>query len=316
MLAAESLGLKVSNAFGAEIDPKVREVAEALHQYKRFFSDVCDPKFKEADATDFFFAGWPCQPFSAQGSGSGVNHPEGLVVVPILQHIKSKKPRCFLLENVRGLLDRHKDIFFVVLKFLTDIKADSGKPFYSVTWNVLNARLHGGLPQNRERIFVAGVRCDCQVSPMQWPGQIPMLPLDKFIEGGQKPEGSPDWPGNMPRAWGQQTRLWQMLNDIWERGGDPLKEMWVLNVDNATPGFTKGYSPCITKGRGGNGGHWLSWKQRKMTTRELMLLSGVRPERIPQGFSDRQLGLIIGNSVPIPLLARVMAALFRAAGLM
>ena len=315
VLAAEMLKLPAQHAFGVEKDPVVREIALAMHEYTAFYNDVFDKHFFKEKSTDFFFCGFPCPPFSGQGTGLGTLHKDGMVIAPIIKWIMEKKPRTFLLENVRGLVDRHCATFCEIVDILAGIKNRGSQPTYDVSWRILNTRLHGGLPQNRERVFVAGVRRDCQVCPMKWPSEIPMTPLELLIDGGSKPEGSLQWPGRLPSGDGCKARTLWMLNKIWESGGDPLKETWVLNVDNATPHYSYGYSPCITRARGSSSGHWLSWKQRKLRLHEMAKLSGVSPARIPVGFSDKRVGEIIGNSVPVTLLARVMSPLLAAAGL-
>ena len=319
LLAAELLGLRFKNKFGVEIDKKVKEVATALHHYEEFYESVFDKSFRDdTQATDFFFAGFPCQPYSSQGLHLGSRCSEGLVVAPIIQWISDKKPTTFLLENVKGIVQKpHKALFEEVLKILVGIKDAHGNQAYDVSWKVLNARLHGGLPQNRERVFVAGVRLDHKVSPMIWPGEIPMVRLESLVQGGIQREGSKHWPGNLPKAEGARKRALQMLDQIRTSGGNPLQETYVLNVDNASPAYCHCYSPCITKSRGGTSGHWLSWKQRKMTLTEMMKLSGVNPQRIPTDrFPEALLGKIIGNAVPVTLLARVMQALLNSAGLL
>lgn len=78
----------------------------------------------------------------------------------------------------------------------------------------------------------------------------------------------------------------------------------------------KGVSPCLTKSRAGDCGYWLSWKNRLITTNEIVRLMGVWPEDIPHGIvSDRSLRKMAGNAVVVPLLARLLKQLLDAADL-
>ena len=79
----------------------------------------------------------------------------------------------------------------------------------------------------------------------------------------------------------------------------------------------KGIVPCLTRTRGGSGGHWSFSRQRFLTTAELYRLMGNDPDRlnIPLGVSDRQVRLMIGNAWDISLIKRVLYRLLPASGL-
>ena len=63
---------------------------------------------KEAPETDIYMTGFPCQPFSLAGLGKGFNDNEtrGNIVFYVLDYIRTKKPKVFILENVPGLVQR------------------------------------------------------------------------------------------------------------------------------------------------------------------------------------------------------------------
>lgn len=100
-------------------------------------------------------AGFPCQPFSFNGKELGVEDPEkgnlGWITYNI---IKKKLPKGFLLENVKGLSSK-KNIPF--LRELTENFSED----YKVEWKVINCADYG-VPQNRERVFIVGVRKDIE----------------------------------------------------------------------------------------------------------------------------------------------------------
>ncbi len=109
---------------------------------------------------DVLLAGFPCQPFSIAGVSkkNALGRPhgflcdtQGTLFYDTAEIIRSKRPRVFLLENVKNL-ERHDggNTFRTILNVL---KNELG---YHVDWKVINAA--GWVPQKRERIFIAGFR--------------------------------------------------------------------------------------------------------------------------------------------------------------
>ena len=96
-------------------------------------------------------AGFPCQPFSNAGLRKGFNDTRGTVFHDIAQIIKYRKPKAFILENVKGLRSHDKGkTLGIILKVL---KEDLG--YFVPDPQVLNSK-DFGLPQNRQRIFIVG----------------------------------------------------------------------------------------------------------------------------------------------------------------
>ena len=108
------------------------------------------------------FFGFPCQPFSiagvskniSLGRGHGFSHAtKGTLFFDVARIIKHHKPKAFLLENVKGLVSHDKGNTFKVIK-----KTLEDELGYSIFSEVLNAK--HVVPQNRERIFIVGLRKD------------------------------------------------------------------------------------------------------------------------------------------------------------
>ena len=102
---------------------------------------------------DLHAAGFPCQPFSAAGLREGKNdrHGRGLIFPSIAEYLRRKTPKCFLLENVKGLATKtHEETF---REMLATLRSD-GK--YIITWRVLNTADYG-IPQNRPRLYIIGL---------------------------------------------------------------------------------------------------------------------------------------------------------------
>jgi len=106
---------------------------------------VCD----ELPDFDFLCGGFPCQSFSIAGKRQGFNEARGTLFFEIARILSHKRPRHFLLENVRGLLSSDDGkVYTTILRILADLD-------YRVETVVLNSK-HYGVPQNRERVFFIG----------------------------------------------------------------------------------------------------------------------------------------------------------------
>ena len=172
LFALEAMKVKFTSCFCCGIGPHAATLLPHFHDHHVFISDVTSNDFfNRAPSVDFFMAASPWQSFSPAGLGGGIKDPRGSVVFFIIHWLELRQPQCFLLENVEGLYTRHASALLLVLETLGDLKNNAGEKLYNVTWKILNARTRGGLPQNRSRLFIAGVRTDKAVGKMTWPGE-------------------------------------------------------------------------------------------------------------------------------------------------
>ena len=109
---------------------------------------------------DVLLAGFPCQPFSIAGvskkNALGLEHGfrcevQGTLFFDVARIIEHHRPRAFLLENVKNLVNHDKGNTFRIIH--DTLKEELG---YQVKWRVINAQRY--VPQSRERIFIAGFR--------------------------------------------------------------------------------------------------------------------------------------------------------------
>lgn len=102
---------------------------------------------------DILVGGFPCQTFSIVGQRHGLKDPRGQLFYEMVRLLKDKRPRAFIAENVKGLLNIDKgETFRLILE-------EFGKAGYTVTYKLLNAANYG-VPQKRERVFIVGIRND------------------------------------------------------------------------------------------------------------------------------------------------------------
>jgi DNA (cytosine-5)-methyltransferase 1 len=127
----------------------------AILIYKKHFSnhknygDATKIVLEELPNFDLLVGGFPCQAFSIAGKRRGFEDSRGTLFFDIARILKNKKPRYFLLENVKGLLscDNGKT-------FKTIISTLDGLG-YDVEWCVYNST-DFGRPQARPRVYITG----------------------------------------------------------------------------------------------------------------------------------------------------------------
>jgi DNA (cytosine-5)-methyltransferase 1 len=98
---------------------------------------------------EIFCGGFPCQSFSIAGKRRGFEDTRGTLFFEVARILSDKKPKYFILENVKGLLNHDGGrTFATIIKVLSDLG-------YQVQWQVLNSKFFG-VPQNRERVYIVG----------------------------------------------------------------------------------------------------------------------------------------------------------------
>ncbi len=120
------------------------------------------------ESLDIYMTSPPCQAFSLAGKRLGKEDKRGILFFNSLEFIQVNQPRFFIFENVKGLLSDNGGKTFSEWVNLLGSKSVNGSPVlfpyddsvnYHLYWQVLNAK-HHGVPQNRERVFLIGIRDD------------------------------------------------------------------------------------------------------------------------------------------------------------
>ena len=121
------------------------------------FGDITKISETEIPDHDILLGGFPCQPFSIAGvskkNALGRQHgfldkTQGTLFFDIARIIEHKRPKIFMLENVKNLVSHDKKRTF---KVITETFTELG---YSLHYKVLDARYY--VPQHRERIIIVG----------------------------------------------------------------------------------------------------------------------------------------------------------------
>lgn len=125
---------------------------------------------------DILTGGFPCQAFSIAGKRGGFNDTRGTLFFDVARILKAKKPKAFILENVKGLRSHKggKTLSTILNVLRNDLNYFVPDP------KILNAK-DFGVPQNRERIIIVGFREDMNITEFVYPNN----PLDdsEFVTG-------------------------------------------------------------------------------------------------------------------------------------
>lgn len=136
---------------------------------KHFYQDI---RFLDGTAyngkVDLLVGGSPCQSFSIIGKRGGFNDTRGTLFYEYARIIKEAQPKAFIFENVRGMLNHDGGRTWETV--LNTFKELNYK-IYIKSNPILNAKDYG-IPQNRPRIFVIGIRNDLNTSSFEFPKEV------------------------------------------------------------------------------------------------------------------------------------------------
>ena len=156
----DRLGLagRYEMAAACEIDSNCRRVIRLCHtgsaRPKKMFKDISLRRPQDLPDHDLYVAGFPCQPFSTMGARQGVRDARGrgLIINHIISALSAKRPRAFLLENVKGLVTQHRETFDNILQQLRHMAGSA----YKVGFKIIDTA-DFGIPQHRERVYIVGL---------------------------------------------------------------------------------------------------------------------------------------------------------------
>jgi DNA (cytosine-5)-methyltransferase 1 len=166
--ALKRLGVNYETVFACDMDKYARDTF--VHNYgepKYYPKNVYDREIP-AESLDIYMTSPPCQAFSLAGKRLGKEDKRGVLFFNSHEFIQVNKPRFFIFENVKGLLSDDGGKTFQEWINMLGGKSVNGLPVlfanddavpYHLYWKVLNAK-HHGVPQNRERVFLIGIRDD------------------------------------------------------------------------------------------------------------------------------------------------------------
>ena len=267
--------------FSSDIDPYAQIMYEENFGEKPY-GDIKEIDENDIPDHDILFAGFPCQPFSIIGHMKGMQDTRGTLFHDIARIIKAKRPKAFILENVKQLVGHDKgrtlkDIF-------KTLQEDLG---YFVQYSVLNA-LDYGLPHKRERVVIVGHQ-----EPILFTFPEPKRkykPLSDILESNVNPKY---FASEKIRKKRKEKHVSAYSTSIWHE-----------NKSGNICSYP--YSCALRAGASYN--YLLVNGERRLTPREMLRLQGF-PDSFKIVVSDSQVRKQAGNAVPVNMIEAVIMKL-------
>ena len=275
--------------FSSEIDKYAAQTYEANYGEKPS-GDITQINAESIPNFDILLAGFPCQAFSIAGKRKGFEDTRGTMFFEVERILEEKKPKSFLLENVKGLTNHdHGRTFKIMLDILEN------KLGYKVYYKVLNAK-NFGLPQNRERIMIVGFKN--HNIDFKFPEEI-----NKETKVGDILIDNPDSKYTISDKIWESHQLRKERNRAKGNGfGYSLFNEESPYTSTISARYYKDGSEILIEQEGKN--------PRKLTPREAARLQGY-PDSFKIVVSDTQAYKEFGNSVPVNMINAVAQEMYK-----
>lgn len=312
------LGINYQELFACDMDKYARQTF--IHNYgepEYYPMNVYDREIPN-ESLDIYMTSPPCQAFSIAGKRLGKEDERGILFFNSLEFIRVNNPRFFIFENVKGLLSHDKEnkkdkigrTFKEWIDYLggksvngitTMLPIDGSVP-YHLHYKVLNSKKHG-VPQNRERVFLIGIR-DNQDNTFTWPEEEKLTKKlkdvleneveDKYFLSEKMIKGVAQ---TLDTACNQGVMVGDYRTDEgfrWrEDGNSPC--IMASTRDTWRENFTAQNPPITTDG----------YKIRRLTPRECFRLMDF-PDTFTWPVSDSQAYKQAGNSIVVRVLEKII----------
>jgi len=274
-----------------------------------------------------FIGGPPCPDFSVAGKNKGSEGENGRLSLTYVNLIIALQPDYFLYENVKGLWKtlRHR-------KFYEDMKKRLHEAGYSTSEKLCNA-IEFGVPQDRERVFLVGVRNDILEQGILFNNDLlnfgwtenslyETQKVKNLLWADTSPFGENSSTGNKPPIENLTIQYWFDKNDVenhpnsdayFQPRSGITKIKTIPEGDVSKKSYKRlhrnRYSP--TAAYGNNEVHLHPYRERRISVAEAMAIQSMPKEfELPQGMSLTDMFKTVANGVPY-LMARGIAKTLR-----
>ena len=251
--------------------------------------DIQEIKSQDIPSFDILTAGFPCQAFSSVGLLGGFDDPRGNLFFETARVAKAIQPRVIFLENVANLLKHDEgDTFKVIVETLNELN-------YFVTWQVMNAKEYGDLPQQRNRIYIVAFKNEADIKRFRFPEKIELSRTAFDLFDKEKQEDKYYMDGH---------RMWSRMMEYMDK-----RDRVYRFTDWGLSRSREGICPTILAAMGSRFERipffYDDYSVRLLTPRECARLQGF-PEsyQFPNKY-EKQIYKQIGNSVAVPVVRRI-----------
>lgn len=320
--------------FTSELDKFAQTTYKSNYGNEVLHGDITKVSSTEIPEHDILLGGFPCQAFSQAGLQRGFNDTRGTLFFEIQRILADKRPKAFLLENVKKLKthDSGKTLKTIIdiltgeynnsseledINISNDARAAlSTKLNYSVHFTVLKAR-DFGVPQNRERIFIVGFDKD-------YFGDLDFNSIFHFPSGTLERTRLGDILQTQNELDELEVRygkdLYTLSDKLW-KGHQNRKAKHLSNKNGF--GYTlydanSEYTNTLSARYGKDGSEilidqsHLGKNPRKLTPRECARLQGFPEDFVIDSVSHTQMYKELGNSVCVRVIDAISTELLKA----
>lgn len=266
--------------FSSDIDPDAQAVYKANFG-EQPTGDITQVNAETIPNHDLLLAGFPCQAFSIIGDRKGFDDTRGTLFFDIARILAARKPKAFILENVKQLVTHNKGkTLSIILETLYDLG-------YHAEYRILNA-LDFGLPHKRERIFIVGFQ---EPLHFTWStGNTPMKPLKEVLE----PTVDDFYYASM------------QIRENRRKSREGKKTFSEATIWHENKGGNIGVHPFSCALRAGASYNYLLVNgERRLTEREMLRLQGF-PESFKINVAYGAMRRLAGNSVAVPVVSALV----------
>lgn len=297
------LGFKSSGfetIYANEFDDFAADTFECNFPIKVDRRDINEVPTDEIPDFDIMLAGFPCQAFSIAGYRQGFDDEKGrgnlfFQLTRIIREKKAqgKQPRICFFENVKNLVGHDNGNTFKV------ICRELNKLGYEIEQRVMNACEYGNVPQNRERIYIVAFRDERDYQKFKMPQPIELTrKITDVINFGSVEDDKYYYTKEDCYFYDKLKETAVNQNTIYQWRRVYVRE----NKSNLVPTLTANM---------GTGGHNVpiiltdDGRYRKITPRECFNVQGFPDSFILPKQSNARLYKQAGNSVVVPVIARI-----------
>jgi DNA (cytosine-5)-methyltransferase 1 len=294
----------------SEINKDAMEIYNLNHTNTKNYGDCSKIKVEELSDFDLLTGGFPCQPFSVNTNSKarGKGHKDYNLFKDILRILEYKKPKYFLLENVKGIKgEKSKEVF-------ETIQSELRRLGYGLKVVEVNSKDYG-TPQNRERVLFIGKYgvLDEEVIRLPEIEQLEISVLDLLEKGVSRREPKIkrmklSKKENI-KKFGEINRLDVILkNPVNKRNSNVAFE--ILDAPSNVVSrqsdriYHPTYSPCLTA----TGSDYLFYVDKKvivLTPKECFRLMGFFNDEINTGnLKDNSLHRLAGNGWDVNTISK------------
>jgi len=278
-------GIDFEHKFSSETNEYAIECIKENNNPKILFGDIQKRNIKDVPYIDVYVSGFPCQPYSRANKYKSDVDPRINLFEDCLKVILTKKPKCFILENVKTLKTLNKGYYFNQI-----IDRLEGYGSYNIYHKVINSK-DQSIPQSRERLYIIGVLKSVMKKDFIFPDNVKMKQLKTFIDNTSN-EKVDIKPSN-----------YELFKRI------PKDSIFIdIGFRKASYPNSNKWAPCITA----QPNMWCVPKQRKATIKEYLMLQGFpKTYKKPETISDHQLKIRVGNSMTVNVIERLLINIFK-----